>query len=845
MAASKSAQYDDIIDAASKEWNVDPNLLRAVAHHESGWNPNAFNVNPNGTNDQGLMQINSDTAPSLGVTDRKDPVQSIYGAAKHISTSLDKFPGRPDLAIAAFNAGDKRVQDFVAGHGSLPVSTATKYIPSVAAHYAAYAGAAPQQPLTPSPSPMPARAASTVPTDDDFLKSIIPSDAKPASSVADEDFLKGVGAPPAAKSEPSISNTLSNDPITALTGEGTDEYGNVVRPLVQPPAGPTPILDAAKAYDAGVAKIGGAALQGAKQGFGDAPLGLSDQTANALRNAGVFPNPQTGQGGPLRFANEAVIRPLAAGADLALRAGGGLLRGAQAGVTALGDVLPAGPVFTANSGTPFGQFVDKGLTALASPQQAARMVASLPEAFPTGFGNASVPEAPVNPLATRPQFVSERFAPAATPGQSPLDRITQLIQHDNAETAPLAVPGLSPPAVTSPYAIPGTVSVGPGLGPRGSVGAAGAPAELSNMTPREAAASRATGEMQRVLAPAPEGMDTRIYVPGTKPTEAEVSGNPSVAFDQKLNRQQNPEPHVALERANNDARVEYYEQVAGTPTQVERLRETRGEQARKDLDAAFGSKQPTDAQPVVDTIKGILADPRLGERDLVQKYLGPLVDKLKKADGSLKDDPENLYGIREHVSDMLSKAGKATDPAVGQVERQLLAVKGALDEAIEAGAPGYRQYLQNYSEASRPIDAMEYLQDARPKLTNAQGNMTPASFDRFMKNTASERAAGGIKPAGSLTEDQMDVLHNIHSDLKRYQNISLSNPRGSDTSMLTEGAKKLAELSLHGMANVVSPVMGSIGLQMGKNALQKRAVNKMTERVLNPNPLHYPPPSAP
>ena len=96
------------------------------------------------------------------------------------------------------------------------------------------------------------------------------------------------------------------------------------------------------------------------------------------------------------------------------------------------------------------------------------------------------------------------------------------------------------------------------------------------MTPAEALASRSGGELQRVLAPAKPGVDTTVYVPGTNPTEAEVSGNPTVAFEQKLNRSQNPDPHVAQEKANNDARVEYYEQAAGTPTQVLRLKEARG-----------------------------------------------------------------------------------------------------------------------------------------------------------------------------------------------------------------------------------------------------------------------------
>ena len=88
----------------------------------------------------------------------------------------------------------------------------------------------------------------------------------------------------------------------------------------------------------------------------------------------------------------------------------------------------------------------------------------------------------------------------------------------------------------------------------------------------------------------------------------------------------------------------------------------------------------------------------------------------------------------------------------------------------------------------------------------------------------------------------MDVLHNIHSDLKRFGNVNLSNPRGSDTNMLTEGAKKVGELAAHAAVLKVAPVIGNIALQQAKNAsLRGARLPKLTQRVLNPNPLQYPP----
>ena len=129
-----SDPLDPVYDAAGKEWNVDPNLLRAVAGQESGGaaNPDQA-VSPKGA--LGRMQLMPATAQGLGVTDPNDPVQSIYGGAKYLSQQLDKY-GSPELALAAYNAGPDRVDAYQAGKGMLPVETVA-YVPSVAQRYQA------------------------------------------------------------------------------------------------------------------------------------------------------------------------------------------------------------------------------------------------------------------------------------------------------------------------------------------------------------------------------------------------------------------------------------------------------------------------------------------------------------------------------------------------------------------------------------------------------------------------------------------------------------------------------------------------------------------------------------
>ena len=53
-------------EEAGAQYNINPQILRAIAKVESNFNPRAVNRNSNGTFDFGLMQINSSWAATLG-----------------------------------------------------------------------------------------------------------------------------------------------------------------------------------------------------------------------------------------------------------------------------------------------------------------------------------------------------------------------------------------------------------------------------------------------------------------------------------------------------------------------------------------------------------------------------------------------------------------------------------------------------------------------------------------------------------------------------------------------------------------------------------------------------------
>ncbi len=88
------------VQAAAARYDLSPALIDAVAWQESRYNAAA--VSPKGA--VGIMQLMPGTAQALHV-DPRDPVANIYGGAAYLRQLIDRFDGRIDLALAAYNAG--------------------------------------------------------------------------------------------------------------------------------------------------------------------------------------------------------------------------------------------------------------------------------------------------------------------------------------------------------------------------------------------------------------------------------------------------------------------------------------------------------------------------------------------------------------------------------------------------------------------------------------------------------------------------------------------------------------------------------------------------------------------
>jgi soluble lytic murein transglycosylase-like protein len=133
--------YDAHIREASLLYVLPEDLIRAVMHVESNFNPRA--ISRKGA--VGLMQLMPATATKMGVTDPFDPRQNVLGGVRLLRVLANRFEGDQILTLAAYNAGEAAVLKY---GGIPPFAETQRYVKRVMSHYARYRAARPdQQPM--------------------------------------------------------------------------------------------------------------------------------------------------------------------------------------------------------------------------------------------------------------------------------------------------------------------------------------------------------------------------------------------------------------------------------------------------------------------------------------------------------------------------------------------------------------------------------------------------------------------------------------------------------------------------------------------------------------------------
>lgn len=872
-------QYDDIVEAAARSWNVDPNMIRAVMHQESGGSTHRNGAPITGSSGEGgIMQFMPATARAMGIRDPHNPTEAIWGGAKYLRLLLDKF-GDPTLAVAGYNAGENGVNPRT---GAMPEKTRNVYVPAVVANYRAYSGSAP-----------PARqVAAAEPDIADFLRQsggVMPDGAPPPAAQPQQPAPRAprgtrpaaapaqpqqpVAAPPQSTGEPDIAEFLkqsggvmpdgqpaASSPTPSAPVPTQAEAAREVRMPAQygPPRAPV-------RPENSLAAIGNAIGRGAVQGYGPLPanpldplnvLGGVDQNMRAI---GVY-GPQAGQGTVMQRVNEAVLNPLAAGAGLALapvnmafRGLSGAFRGAQSGVAEAG----------AQAGMP----------------QLGRDIAAMPEAFmaggPQGMAAGGTraprvettarPDVRANPLA--PNTAEMRpvgavaVAPEAVPPRNPL--APDFIPPGTAMPVDIArrdAPAFVPPSAAvdpltgrvSPIVVPrqpeGRAAVGDGPQSVGAAAAGGmqrtesgqvvsAPPNIADYANRReyeahrrAWENRALNQTHRDRAP--NMLHPDEIIPGSRPTLGQQ--NLARAAEEDVLRDMYPEPFKVRDATNNEARVMHYEGLAPDDIGIERLKAARDAQAARDLAPVWANAREVDLAPVVAEINRMLGE-GAGKRAVVGKELRDIRESMS-AGSQLESNPQIVYnGIRKNIGDKLDRA--KLDPASNEALAQalLVQIKEKIDTAMEAANPGFRQYLANYAEASRPIDEAQVLKGFRRSIVDTGGNMQLSRVQNMLNRIVKARDGAGANPYKSITDETMNRLFALRDDLAREaaaRDFAKSN--GSPTFKKTVTAARAGALS-----PVVEPAMHAAAilagtmanpLAFGANLVIPRAVEKMRQR---------------
>ena len=123
--------YDQLIRETAARYDLEYALVKAVIKAESSFNRMA--ISPKGA--LGLMQLMPTTARMHGVRNVFQPHENIEGGCRHLRMLHDRYRGNIPLVVAAYNAGEKRVDD---ARGVPNIAETREYLARVLRYRLAY-----------------------------------------------------------------------------------------------------------------------------------------------------------------------------------------------------------------------------------------------------------------------------------------------------------------------------------------------------------------------------------------------------------------------------------------------------------------------------------------------------------------------------------------------------------------------------------------------------------------------------------------------------------------------------------------------------------------------------------
>ena len=260
-------------------------------------------------------------------------------------------------------------------------------------------------------------------------------------------------------------------------------------------------------------------------------------------------------------------------------------------------------------------------------------------------------------------------------------------------------------------------------------------------------------------------------VPGVRLTTAAGARDPGLAAAETPIRaldQSGAFPSVLS--ANQQALLNAFRGISGRPGSIPAAEAKRSSITAPMRESAFANAQPVSVEPIAAAIQGITNNPATQRQtvDQAMKYVADLLAKrVDPETGTI--NPMALYSVRKDITDAM--AGKLSgDLANLRLARgQLNDLLPVIDATIEAGAPGFNRYMQQFAKSSSAIDQMRLLQGIESRVTTGQPNLMTgepvlaASALRRQLAAKSEEIGAQLSPAAQRR------LDNIINEINRGQ----------------------------------------------------------------------------
>ena len=266
-------------------------------------------------------------------------------------------------------------------------------------------------------------------------------------------------------------------------------------------------------------------------------------------------------------------------------------------------------------------------------------------------------------------------------------------------------------------------------------------------------------------------------VPGVRVTTAAGARDPGLAAAETAIRaldQSGAFPNVLS--ANQQALLESFRKLGGRGGDVTQPGSIPYAEAKRTSitapmrESAFANKQPVSIEPITNAISGIMANPATQRKsvDEAMGYVNSLLAKRIDPDtGTI--DPMALYSVRKDITDAMAGKLAGEQANLRLAKGQLADLLPVIDNAIESGAPGFKNYMEKYGKSSSAIDQMRLMQGIESKVTTGQPNLmtgepvlAAAALRRQVASKADEIGAQ-LSPAAQTR------LDNIINEINRGQ----------------------------------------------------------------------------